>query len=67
LNCVFIPKFGIVAAAVSSLIAYILTFALYYRLLQEYGHIPLKNIFIPNKDDVILIKAMIKNMNKKYE
>jgi len=69
LNFIFIPKFGIIAAALSSLLAYTLTFILYWRNLQPYKKVGIGTILIPTKDDIIILIGYIKNFlnPKKYE
>lgn len=56
LNLIFIPRFGIIAAALSSLFVYFLTFVFYFILLQSYQHIKIKEILIPSRQELILLK-----------
>jgi len=58
LNIVYIPKYGIIAAAFTSLIGYFLTFVLHYIYLQKYSKTFLSMILIPKKQE---IKNLIKN------
>lgn len=57
LNLIYIPLYGIIAAAVTSLIGYFLTFVLHYIYLQKYSKTPLSVILIPKKEE---IKELIK-------
>jgi O-antigen/teichoic acid export membrane protein len=56
LNLIYIPRFGIIAAALSSLFVYFLTFVFYFILLQSYQHIKIKEILIPSRQELILLK-----------
>lgn len=47
LNFIFIPKYGMLATAWSSVLAYFLTFLLHFILLQKYEKISIKSILIP--------------------
>ena len=64
LNIIFIPQYGIVAAALTSLIAYFVTFILYFIYLQTFNKIHISNLVIPRLTD---LKSIIQNIFKKYE
>ncbi len=69
LNLIWIPHYGIIAAAASSLLAYFLTFIFYYLLLQNYENIAIQDVLIPKKLEIINLKNHIadrlKNKNGK--
>ncbi len=52
LNIIFIPAYGIIAAALTSLIAYFVTFVLHYIYLQKYKATSLFSILIPVKHEI---------------
>ena len=64
LNIIFIPIYGIIAAALTSLAAYSLTFLLYFIYLGTFNKIHISNLLIPRLSE---IKSIIQNVFKKYE
>jgi O-antigen/teichoic acid export membrane protein len=52
LNILFIPYYGIVVAAWTSLLAYFLNFLLHYFYFQKYRKTSLKEIIIPSFDEI---------------
>ncbi len=60
LNIIFIPLHGIIAAAISSLVAYLLIFLLHFMYLQEYNKVSLWQIFILTKQEILNLKHKIK-------
>jgi O-antigen/teichoic acid export membrane protein len=61
LNIIFIPKYGIIAAALTSLTAYLLIFILHFVYIQKYNKISFWQIFIPNKLEILDLKQKIRN------
>ncbi|MGC8979340.1 MAG: polysaccharide biosynthesis C-terminal domain-containing protein [Caldisericum sp.] len=52
LNIIYIPIYGMVAAALTSLLAYFVTFVLHYFYLQKFQKVSLLKILIPNKQEI---------------
>jgi len=61
LNIIYIPRYGIVAAALTSLLAYSLTFVLYYLYLQRIQKTRLRQLLITNISEIkLVINKLIK-------
>lgn len=52
LNIIYIPQYGVIAAALTSLLGYFLTLILHYTYLQKYRKIYLLAIIIPTKEEI---------------
>jgi len=52
LNIIYIPIYGAIAAASTSLLAYFLTFLLHYFYLQKFQRVSLLKILMPNKQEI---------------
>ena len=64
LNILFIPRYGFIAAALTSLLAYFLTFVLYYLYLQKIQKTQLKQLLITNITELKLIKNNLIRRNE---
>jgi O-antigen/teichoic acid export membrane protein len=62
LNLIFIPKFGIIVAAATSLLAYIITFLIYVAMLKKYQALSIEDVLIPNKKELTNIAIFLKNI-----
>jgi len=62
LNIIFIPRYGIIAAALTSLIGYFLTFILHYLYLQKYSKTFLSTILITNKQEIRNLIGKVLNL-----
>ncbi len=63
LNIIFIPKYGIVAAAWTSLWAYLLTFILHFICIKFYRRVRLSQIFVPHKLEVRELIEKLKGLS----
>ena len=62
LNMLYIPKYGMVVAALTSLIAYFLSFILHYIYLQRYAKVSFSKILVPKLNEVLnLLKSPFKD------
>lgn len=52
INIIFLPKYGLIVAAISSLIAYGITLILCVSYLHRFHQITLKDIIITNRDEI---------------
>ena len=59
LNIVFIPKYGMIAAAASSLLSYSFVFILTTSLFSKHTQLRIRNI-LPRKEDYYFLKDLIK-------
>lgn len=66
LNIILIPRFGFVAAALTSLLAYFLTFALYFFYLQTFQKISLRQLLIANPAELKSIKNNLAGKNENF-
>ena len=57
LNIIYIPIYGAIAAASTSLLAYFLTFILHYFYLQKFQRVSLLKILMPNKQEIYTLFA----------
>jgi len=55
LNIIYIPIYGAIAAASTSLLAYFLTFILHCFYLQRFRKVSLSKILIPNKQEISVV------------
>jgi O-antigen/teichoic acid export membrane protein len=53
LNIIYIPRYGIIAAALTSLSAYFVTFVLHYLYLQRFGKVSFLKILVPPKSEIL--------------
>jgi len=53
LNIIFIPRYGIIAAALTSLLGYGLTFILHYIYLQRYAKVSFSEMSIPKIKEIL--------------
>ena len=68
LNFLFIPKYGIMAAALSSLLTYSLTFMFYFFYVRKFGKMRLSDLSIPKFPELkSIIKIITNKVTNKYE
>jgi len=63
LNIIFVPMYGMIAAAISSLLSYFLVFIMVLNLFIDYSKIKIKNLF-PKRIDYIFLFNIIKSLFK---
>lgn len=67
LNYIFIPKYGIDGAAVTSTISYFLSGLLFIFVYSKRENIIIKELILINRDDIGKIKNTLKNIYKKIK
>jgi len=65
LNILFIPKYGIVAAAATSLLTYLMVFLVLFVVFKKLTNMSLTMI-IPHKNDFLNLLNLIRNLFSKY-
>jgi len=53
LNIIYIPQYGIIATALTSLLAYFVTFILHYLYLQRFSKVSFLKILVPLKSEIL--------------
>ena len=60
LNFIYIPQYGMIAAAITSTISYLLVFSFHYYFFYKATKMSFTDTFIPKKDEIISIFQRIK-------
>ena len=63
INYILIPIYGIIGAAIASLISYIIYGLLFIIIYIKYEGFTFRNMFVLNQEDILMLKKLVKNKN----
>jgi O-antigen/teichoic acid export membrane protein len=65
LDCVLIPRYGILGAAVASSISYTITTAWTLLLVARLANVPVRELLLPARDDFLLYRRMLTEFRRR--